>query len=221
MIEKYFQLGVRYKWTKPGDVNTTPKDGAIVNSTRPTNQMIYDGLDVVVSPLLGATHVSSLGLSMRMPIQHVWLDYALGRTARIATGPYDVLTGFMSGCIIARWQDKGVTQVGHIGTITADATTNRLVKRTFSFAMPKGTTGFNPAAAWSEGELVTISRKYNPPRMAVVMALVTSGGDFYSIVMLPVDGRVLPKDATEWCAGGFKRVPPIGHDQLKLQLLQD
>ncbi len=221
MIEKYFNLGVRFKWTKPGDVNSTPKDGAIVASTRATNQMIYDGLDVVVGPTLATTHVSALGLSMRMPIQHVWLDYALGRTARIPTGPYDVLTGFMSGCIIARWQTRGVTYVGHVGTITGDATVNRLVKRTFANSILPGTTGFNPAAAWSADELMTISKRFNPPRMAVVIALVTTNGEFYSIVMLPTEGKLMPKDATTWCAGGFKKIPPITTDLLKQQLLRD
>jgi len=220
MIEKYFELGVRFRWTKPADVDPVPKDGSIVESTRPTNAMIYDGLDTVVSPRLRMMNVSTLGLQMRMPIQHVWLDYNKGKTARVPIGPYDVLTGLMSGCIIARWVDRGVNYVGHIGTITGNDDVNRRVKRTFSFAMPRGTTGFNPAAAWSQGELTNISRQFNPARMVVIVALVTTRGDFFSVAMLPINAGILPAQNTEWCAGGIKRVAPIQHDQLKLQLLR-
>ncbi|MFN0114557.1 MAG: hypothetical protein ACKVPY_07775 [Paracoccaceae bacterium] len=221
MIEKYFDLGIRFKWTKPADVNPAIKDGRIVDSTRQSNLMIYDGLDTIVSPRLRMMNVSALGLTMRMPIQHAWLDYAHGQTARIAQGPYDVLTGLMSGCIITRWQDRGVTYVGHVGTITGDLTVNRQVKRTFAFAMNKTTTGFNPAGAFSDGELFDLSRIYKPVRMVVILAIVTTKGEFFAVAMLPTNSSVQPHLNTEWCAAGVKRVPPIGHDALKMQLLRD
>src|ERR1044071_5934909 len=113
MIEKYFQLGVRFRWQKPSNVDG-PRDGKLVDSVRATTPLTYIGLGEVLSPTLLTTHVSTLGLQMHMPVQHQWLDYAPGRTARVPIGPYDVLTGFMSGCIIARWTDRGTTYVGHI-----------------------------------------------------------------------------------------------------------
>ena len=115
MIEKYFQLGVRYRWSKSPNVDG-PRDGALVPSIRPTTPLTYIGLGSIVSPALMTTHVSTIGLQMNAPIQHQWLDYTPGRTARVPIGPYDVLTGFTSGCIIARWTQGGVNYVGHVYT---------------------------------------------------------------------------------------------------------
>src|ERR1700761_2051975 len=123
MIEKYFKLGVRFRWQKPNNVDG-PRDGAIVDSLRPTSPLVYIGLGAVVDPMLMHTHVSTIGLQMNTPIQHKWLDYTPGRTARVAMGPYDVLTGFMSGCIIARWTDRGVNYVGHVGTVEENPAVN-------------------------------------------------------------------------------------------------
>lgn len=214
MIEKYFKLGIRFRWTKPQDV-TVAMDGKIVNSTRPASPLIYDGLDgEVVDPMLKMINVSTLGLTMRMPIQHAWLDYAHGQIARLPIGPYDVLTGFMSGCIIARWIDKGVTYVGHVGTVTGRPAENRLVKRTFAFAMPQTTTGFNPAAAWDLGEILAVINRFRKRPTADIIALVTTRGEFYSIAMLNFGGD-------QWGVGGIKKVNPIGHDALKLFMLRD
>lgn len=70
--------------------------------------MTYIGLGQVVDPLLMNVNVAILGLRMNMAIQHKWLDYAPGRTARVPIGPYDVLTGFMSDCIIMRAAEWGI-----------------------------------------------------------------------------------------------------------------
>lgn len=212
MIEKYLKLGVRYRWTKPNNVDG-PRDGRLVDSIRPTALLTYIGLGEVVDPILMVRHVSMIGLHMNVPIQHQWLDYVPGRTARVTIGPYDVLTGFISGCIIARWVDRGVTSVAHIGTVESDLTTNRKVKRAFAFAMPRGTTGFNPAAAWDFNELSQIIRKFSSHKMPQICALVTTRGEFYSVVMFN-DG------ANEWYCGGVKLVQPISHDNLKMFMLR-
>jgi hypothetical protein len=214
MIEKYFELGVRFRWNKPANVDG-PRDGIITDSIRPTAPLTYIGLGSVVSPKLMMTHVSTIGLQMNTPIQHQWLDYTPGRTARVAMGPYDVLTGFMSGCVIARWTDRGVNYVGHVGTVEANADVDRLVKRTFAFQMPRGTTGFDPFAAW-EPELPALAAKFNPPKVPKVCALVTRGGQFYSIAMF-IDTH---GGGNEYTCGGIKLVPPISHDQLKLRMLR-
>ncbi len=212
MIEKYFKLGVRFRWTKPQNVDG-PRDGRLVDSIRPTAALTYIGLGEVVDPALMAVHVSMIGLQMNRQIQHQWLDYTPGRTARLPIGPYDVLTGFMSGCIIARWKDRGVNYIGHVGTVESDAAANRLVKRAFAFAMPRGTTGFNPAAAWNFSELSQIIQKFHAPKVPNICALVTTQGEFYSIVMFS-DG------ANEWYCGGAKRIQPISHDALKMSMLR-
>lgn len=214
MIEKYLKLGVRYRWVSPQNVDG-PRDGAIVDSVRPTAPLTYIGLGEVVAPELKLTHVSMLGLQMNTPVQHQWLDYAPGRTARVPIGPYDVLTGFMSGCIIARWSDRGVNYVGHVGTIEPkDNPANRVVKRAFAFAMTRGATGFNPALAWSYGELAQISSKFRVPKVPKICALVTTHGEFYSVVMF-IDGM------NEWYCGGAKRVDPISHDTLKMFMVHE
>jgi hypothetical protein len=147
MIEKYLRAGIRYKWTKPRDA-IGPLDGAIVDSREVPTPLIYDGLDGrLIDPYLRTMNVSTLGLTMRMPIQYAWLDYAPGRTSRLPIGPYDVLTGYMSGCIITRWTSRGVRYAGHVGTIDSRPDVNRPLKRTYAFAMGRDTTGFNPLAA--------------------------------------------------------------------------
>jgi hypothetical protein len=211
MIEKYFLLGVRFRWLKPPNVDG-PRDGAMVDGIRPTLPFVYIGLGGILSPTLMNTHISTLGLAMNMPIQHKWLDYTPGRTARVPIGPYDVLTGFMSGCIIARWTDRGINYVGHVGTVEENPAVNRLVKRKFAFAMPKGTTGFSPLDAWAD-ELPALCRRFNPPKIPEICALVTTRGAFYSVVMFR-DGP------NEWYCGGAKLVQPISHDTLKLQMLR-
>jgi hypothetical protein len=211
MIEKYFKLGVRFRWTKPQSVDG-PRDGKMVDSVRPTAPLTYIGLGEVVEPSLVTTHVSTIGLQKGMSIQHQWLDYTPGRTSRVPIGPYDVITGFMSGCIIARWTDHSVTYVGHVGTVESNPDVNRTVKRNFSFAMPRGATGFNPASAWGYQELNQIMLKLKTIKVPQICALVTTRGEFFSFVM--VEDRV-----NEWYCGGAKRVQPISHDHLKLSLL--
>ena len=160
MIEKYFKKGVRFEWQKPADVGGPP-DGAIVDGTRATAPMTYIGLDRVVDPVLMQVHVSTFGLHRLMPIQHKWLEYAPGRTARVPIGPYDVLTGFMSGCIIARSTEGGINYVAHIGTVVGNAQVNARVKQTYAAAMNRHTTGFNPADEWGFHELQAMQRELN------------------------------------------------------------
>jgi hypothetical protein len=214
MIEKYFRAGIRFKWTKPRD-GMGPLNGTIVDSREAPTPMIYDGLDSqLVDPFLRQVNVSTLGFTMRMSIQYAWLDYAPGRTARLPIGPYDVLTGYMSGCIIATWSGRGVRYVGHVGTIDGNPNVNRLVKRTFAFAMGKDTKGFNPLDAWPGNDIAQLLGQIRPMPAARIFGLATTHGEFYSILM-----GSMPNN--EWCVAGCKRVPPIPHDILKLQMLRD
>lgn len=212
MIEKYFKLGVRFRWHKPQNVDG-PRDGHLTDSIRPTQPLTYIGLGEVVDPMLMVTHVHTIGLQMNAPIPHQWLDYTPGRTAKVPMGPYDVLTGLMTGCIIARWNDRGTQYVGHVGTVESDPMVNREVKRTFAFAMPKGTTGFNPADAWSLGDMMTLMSKVGVGRPPAILGLVTTHGEFYSVA-------VLDKGGNEWYCLGCKRVQPMPHDTLKMFMLR-
>lgn len=213
MIEKYFRDGIRYKWNAPKPLYQA-MDGTIVDNSGVTPLMIYDGLDgELVDPELRMFNVSTLGLVMRMPIQYVWLDYNLGRTARCAVGPYDILTGFMSGCLITRWTDRGVSYVGHVGTVENKPDVNRNVKGIFARAMPANVTGFNPAAAWDLGDIQLKTRPFKQTPFGKIMALVTTTGDFYSILMLQIQ-----VGGTDWCVGGIKKIPPLNRDGVYLEL---
>lgn len=196
MIEKYFKKGVRFRWQKPTDVYG-PQDGTIVDGVRPTAPLVYIGLAASVDPVLHTTHVSTLGLQMNGAIQHKWLDYAPGRTARVPIGPYDVLTGFMSGCIITRQYQAGVNYVAHVGTVEANPAVNQRVKQTYAATVDMQTSGFNPANEWNFQELRDIQRDMglgNPPR---ICGLVTTQGNFFSVAFINETGN-------EWVCLGCK-----------------
>jgi hypothetical protein len=218
MIEKYFKQGIRIQWTKPPNIDG-PRDGKLVDSTQGATPIIYKGLGEIVDPMLMMINASSLGLQMRSAITpHTWLSYVPGRTSQVPQGGYDVLTGFMSGCIIARWMNKGVNFVGHVGTVEADHGVNRIVKRAFGFAMPKGTTGFDPFKTWGEADItsasVNMSSKLKRVMVPKIAALVTSQGEFHSILLFH-DGM------NEWYCGGIRRAQPMQHDTLKMYMMHD
>jgi len=214
MIEKYFMLGVRFKWTCPAADPGKTKDGSIIdNPHRAPSPMIYDGLDGQLYNL-SAPHVSTLGLRMRMSIPYSWLVYAHGHTTRLNVTGGDVLTGPMSGCLITVWTDQGRRYVGHVGTVESSETVNQKVKSTFANAMPQNTTGFNPANAWSFGEIAQKMSKITPGPSAKIMALVTANNQFYSILMFK-----LGVGQNEWCVGGCKKVAPMTSQAIKSNLL--
>jgi hypothetical protein len=194
MIENALVEGAKIRWSKPNTVSQT-QDGTIVRSVNGANPMTY----------LGSTQQQPRrGLFRRVPrvyqmpansvIPHTWLDYITGRTAYIAQGT-DVLTGFMSGCLIARGTYNGTMSVFHLGTVQNPAATNR-VKATFRGQLPDNATGFYPHAAWSVNERVAFGKATD------IIALVTSAGTFYSIVLCHGSNN-------EFVVGGIKKVPPI------------
>lgn len=214
MIQKYLQPGVRLKWNAP-TATQQALDGAIVDNRGVASNMTYDGLDgELINQSMMMTNAATLGFTMRMPIRHVWLDYNYGRTARCAGGR-DVLTGFMSGCIIARWtQNPGGTFVGHVGTLVGQPAVNTQVKNTFLAACGNQVTGFNPASAWTQGECDTIASKFKKKPTGKIMALVSSSGKFYSILMLQLDWT----KPDEWCVGGIKKPAPMNRAALIVEM---
>ena len=219
MIEKYFMLGVRFKWACPGANSGLSKDGSIIDNPQQgaNPPLVYDGLDGELYNL-AAPHVSTVGLTMRMNIPYSWLVYAHGHTTRLHLNA-DVLTGPMSGCLITVWTDQGRCYVGHVGTVEYSETINKKVKETFIAVMPQNTTGFNPAHAWNPGEISPKMSKFKKvfgqlPPVAKIMALVTSDNRFYSILMFGLKGG----QSNEWCVGGIKKVPPMNYQRIKNEL---
>ena len=194
MIENALVAGAKIRWSKPNTVSQT-QDGTIVPSVNNANRMTY----------LGSTQQQSRrGLFRRAPqvyrmpvnsvIPHTWLDYVTGRTAYI-TQSMDVVTGFMSGCLIARGTYNGNMSVFHLGTVQNPVATNQ-VKATFRTQLPLNATGFYPHDAWSINERSAFRKATD------IIALVTSAGSFYSIVLCHGSHN-------EFVVGGIKKVTPI------------
>lgn len=214
MLERYLKRGIVIRWNKPNNVNG-PVDGAIVNSIGSATPITYIGLSGRTEALDSTfllSQPSTMGYQMNSPLpaSYTWLDYAPGRTARVNLAGTDVLTGFMTGCLIARGTYNGVLSVFHLGTVENPTVTNR-VKQTFREQLPRDVTGFNPAAAWSVGEHANINSQCGGSGTSVV-ALVTTSGSFYSVVLC--NNRLLG----EYTIGGIKQIPPIDRSVLLTRL---
>lgn len=214
MIERFFVKGARFQWAAPSAISTQPKDGAIVVSPGVTAPMFYVGLDDQIVDH-GLPNVSTLGLRKDMGITYTWLNYILGRTAKVTVAG-DVLTGFMSGCRIVTWNDGG-RNVGHIGTVESSSPTeppNSTVKTTFRQAMPQNVTGYNPAGAYDFGEIAAMMAGMRGTPSAKILSLVTGANQFYSILLFE---RMSERGI--WICGGKKQVAPVAYDALADELL--
>ena len=214
MLEQHLRKGIIIRWNKPPNVNGA-LDGAIVNSVGAATPMTYEGLTGQLGALdssLQLTQPSTLGYTMHAPLPapYAWLDYAPGRTARVGLGGPDVLTGYMSGCLIARGTYNGVMSAFHLGTIENPAVTN-LVKQTFRARLPHDATGFYPAAAWTVNERTTINSQCEGSGTDI-LALVTPGGAFYSVVVCHT--RVMGEEVI----GGIKQVAALDRRELLRQM---
>jgi hypothetical protein len=226
MIEKYFQPGIRLTWMKPND-GPPSLDGKIIDSRGAASQMLYDGLDgELINPTFMTTNITTLGFTKNMPIAYDWLDYAPGSTAKKALGGKDILTGYMSGCIIAKWKTLAQTYLGHIGTIDSMPDVTKKVKGNFGAVMGRDTKGFDPFASWPTVEIDQVRSKFKAKPLASIIALVTSSGKVYSILMLSIPKQVDNFDPTKvvaikqdnWCVGGIKEVLPMSDSALKMKM---
>ncbi|MBA3698102.1 MAG: hypothetical protein H0W78_04535 [Planctomycetes bacterium] len=226
MIERYFRAGVRYLWNKPNDTGC-PQTGPIINSSKAATPLTYDGLDgnrAAVDPMLLTVNVTSvLGIAKGANIAHDWLDYAPGGIARLPTGGQDILTGYMSGCLIIRGTYTGVMSAFHVGTIDNNPAVNRTVKRNFAQALPTDATGFSPAAVWPETNVIL--GRFGGPAKATprIFGLITAAGAFHSILMFNVcDERGQwsnPAGKRYWAVGGIKAVPAMNRTRLMASLM--
>jgi hypothetical protein len=211
MIERYLFKGARFKWTAPPSISSDPRDGAIiVNPATPPGSMTYVGVD---EQLLDAGQRKAIGtvFPVNTVLTYSWLNYVLGRTAKICTSA-DVLTGFMSGCIIATWSDTGGRWVGHIGTVESKGkheSPNSDVKLEFQTNMPENVRGYSPSGAWSFEETLPLMNKMTGRPAARFLSLVTPTSDFYSAVMI---SRM--DEPGIWVCGGLKLVAGMGYQGL-------
>lgn len=126
-----------------------------------------------------------------------------------------MLTGPMSGCLIAEWTDRGMRWVGHVGTVVEGGAINEKVKQQIGIALPTQARGFYPDKAWGAGDIPqllqkaqTVSKSARPD----IFALLTTFGSSYSILMVHL-GR------DEWCVGGCKGIPPTNAAVVRNTLL--
>lgn len=227
MIERYFRPGVRFLWNKPNDMNAQ-LDGAIVGGNVAANNLTYDGLDgrqTAVEPLLLQNHASAvLGLVMRAQVAHTWLPYAPGRIAQVQAGGSDILTGYMSGCLIVRGTYGGAVSAFHVGTIDNNPAANRTVKRSMAQNLPADARGFDAAAAWTAAEIATKKGNLGGALVAAerIFGLVTSTGTFHSCLLFNVtEGGQWMNQAGQryWCVGGCKVVAPMNRVRLMARLM--
>jgi hypothetical protein len=189
------------------------------------NNLTYDGLDGHVAAISGVLlGGAQTGMAKGANVPHTWLDYAPGRTARVQIGGNDILTGYMSGCLIIRGIYNGAMSTFHVGTVVGNAAVNKRVKESFARDLPANATGFNPAGAWNPIELVAKQTALGGPRVATpnILALVTTTGAFYSVLMFNVmhhGGWNNPAGQRYWCIGGKKAVPAINRVRLMASLM--
>jgi len=213
VIERYFTQGRRFKWAEPREAEAGT-DGAIIdNPLVPHGPMAYDGLDGRLYKRTTANIIADgrLGLTMGTGIPYNWLAYAPGRTTRLSAAG-DVLTGPMSGCIIAVWQAGGKRYVGHIGTV-GDKDLDDKVKAIFAANMPQNTSGFNPGSGVWNIDAPGIIAQIIPMYKWIQLALVTANNQCYSILMLKT------KHPNQWCVGGIKRVQLMDYDDIRDKFL--
>lgn len=214
MIERYFRQGIRVKWNCPRAFTSGTKDGSIINDPMQVNApMTYDGIDPALG--LGLPHATTMGFTMGMRINFAWLSYVHGHTARRLLSGGDVLTGPMSGCLIAEWTDRGMRWVGHVGTVVDGGAINKKVKQQIGIALPTQARGFYPDKAWGAGDIPQLLQKAQTASKFArpdIFALVTTSGSFFSILMFHLGGD-------EWSVGGCKAVPPTNAAMLRSTLL--
>lgn len=208
MIERYFQQGVRVKWDKNKDDTTGSMDGSTTLQAPATSRMIYDGMDAEL--LNSMFHANSLGLNKGSSINFDWLDYKPGHTAKIIHRR-DTLTGWMSGCYICTWTEAGTRYVGHNGTVDAEGALNDRVRKNFRDNMPRDARGFSPASAWAPEEISVLGNRFKTIKEAKIVALVTTTGEFYSMVIFNMQNG-------QWCIGGIKLVPGYAYASLRFKL---
>lgn len=227
MIETRFKAGVRYLWNKPNDA-IGALSGALVANVGNANTMTYDGLDshlgILDPSLQHGNPRQALGIGTGLQtIAHTWLDYAPGRSSYVAHGGLDVLSGYMSGCLIIRGTYAGGMKVMHVGTIVGNTTANKKVRAQMARELPSDATGFNPAGAWTLAEgLAKRAKLGTAAGTPNILALVTTAGTFHAILMLPVqeNGQWTNLAGQKyWCVGGIKTVPALNRVRLMAQLM--
>ncbi len=220
MLETVLRRGVRVQWMPPASRTGTNNGNVIATPTIPQNPLKYDGMD---DQIHAGFHASTLGRRVGDAMQYRWLAYVSGQTTSMPLAGGDILTGPMSGCLIATWTD-GTTKAAHIGTIDNNVSASRTVKRAFAAhaGASADLSAFNPAAQWTPGEVATAMG--TRPMAFQIYGLITGRTNFYSVLMfeLPANAdqsnRIAGK-AFQRVIGGIKPAPVITGVRLRAELM--
>jgi hypothetical protein len=217
-IETWFKKGARFKWKAPSAL-TPAQDGSIVASPATASTMTFDAADGRVITKIDTA--GWLGFNRNAVVPHTWLCYILGRTAYTPLNT-DVLTGFMSGCLIVQYTEAGQRYVAHVGTVETAAKNqppNSTVKSTFlakiaglSAGEQMQVKGYNPANAWDYSEILPLQNLFKNGD-AKILSLTTTGGQFFSILMIKAIA-----EPNVWVACGCKPIPGMGVNMLTTAL---
>lgn len=212
MIEVFFFRGMRFSWD-PHGVGAQGDDGNVeANPMLPARPMVYQGvdMDMCTGPYPARRQLAiNAGLRLGSPINFSWLLYKPGRTVTAGLATTDVLTGFMSGCPIVTFTTQR-RLVAHVGTVANNAEVNTLVKQKIRAILPANARGFDPSGAWTTNDRAALMQQLRSPAIPQVVALVTSGGNFFSILV----GKY-PNQPQSYVIGGC--VPVAGWDHAQLQ----
>jgi hypothetical protein len=215
MIENYFFRGMRFSWN-PHGVGNLMYDGIVEASPPlPARPMTYQGVDVDLCTGPAETRrqrAIAQGLRLGFPINAIWLLYRPGRTTTVPLSSIDILTGFMSGCPIVTFTTAR-SLVAHVGTVANEPTINHKVKQTIRGILPNNAKGFDPSGVWTTNDRATLMQQIRSPSIPQVVALVTTTGDFYSLLI----GKY-PNQPDSYVIGGCVPVPPWDYNKLVTQL---
>lgn len=219
MLDNYLRRGVRLKWMPPKSV-TSNNDGTVIPTPHVAlNPLVYDGMD---DQIMANFHAGALGLRVGQTIPYQWLTYVSGRTTTMPIGGGDILTGPMSGCMLATWTDGG-QKFAHVGTIDNNVPASQLVKRTF--AAHAGAAGdlcaFSPSSVWTPNE---VAGAMGARPMAFQIYGLLTGGAHYAVLVFEIPAAqggpgYLAGNSFLRVVGGIKPVPTIQGVRLRAFLM--
>ncbi|MBT8071321.1 MAG: hypothetical protein KJN61_02080 [Gammaproteobacteria bacterium] len=137
------------------------------------------------NPGLGGRYSGvSEGVATKIHRNFQYLRYIVYRTTYMNMSGVDVLTGFMQGCRVVVYSDRGRKFIAHIGT-GSDAARSTSTKNTWNaFARMPGVqllAGFNPWAQWNNN--LPQAQPGDHFTGVKCIALVTPSLDLYSVAL--------------------------------------
>jgi hypothetical protein len=214
--EAGFVPGRKFSWICPREaaIRAENRDGEIVVNNSGARTMTHIGWDQHV-----LTQSRSAQPNFAGPVSPLtWLNYGPGKTMKAPLNASDILTGPMSGCLLAIWtDDSNAAFAAHIGTTSdakVDEPPNTTVKETFyamlvSLQKPNSVKGFSPLRAWSDSDIGGLTGlKPRNTGLPKLFGLMTAGKRFFSLALVKYD------QVDEWVCLGIKSCAQLDYNGL-------